>query len=312
MKVLIFGAGALGSLIGAFLTLAKTDVTLLGRGPHIETVNKRGLIVDLPNTPTLNIDIRTVSCVEELKETFDLILLTVKAYDTENAAKQIKHLLNDDETLVLSLQNGIEPFEILADYLSPNNVLIGTTMISSSMINPGCVRSSFVGETILGEFTNKITPRIIEVAEIFKSAKLPTRITTNSMRELWIKLLVNSTANPLSYLLGTEPNNFGNFEEVRVICDKIINEGLTVAERKGIKVSKETIQRKVERVFRVNIRPSMLQDLFRNKRPEVEYINGYIVKQGRKNKIDTPYNDMIVKLVMSQYYLKNVKNNLTL
>ena len=114
MNIVVMGAGAIGSLFGAFLS-KKNDVVLVGRSSHVNAINKKGL--KIKGKTQLNVKIRAVDSVDKIPFSPDLIIITVKSYNTETAIKEIKSNIGDN-TIVLSLQNGLDNIEKLKNTLA--------------------------------------------------------------------------------------------------------------------------------------------------------------------------------------------------
>ena len=138
MKVLVYGAGAVGSLLGAALARAGARVTLLGRAPHGQAAAREGLRVDGPAGTGLRVSLRAVSRVQELDAPFDVLLVTVKGYDTHRAAPELPSLLAPDGRAVC-FQNGVGHEEILARYVGGHHVVAAALTTSVSLPASGHV-----------------------------------------------------------------------------------------------------------------------------------------------------------------------------
>lgn len=295
MEILVFGAGAIGSLFGGLLS-QKYDVTLLSRKLHADAVERNGLRIrgktNLIVYPKARVNIN---------HSYDLILLTVKSYDTEEAAKQIKRNISED-TIVLSLQNGLGNESLLAKYIGKRHLLKGLTSHGVIYLKPGVIYHSGIGETVIGELDGKITERVVRIAEIFDSVGIKTTATKNIEAETWVKVIINACINPLTAVTNLRNSAILKIPELRNLSRAICREAVEVANRAAdAKLSYERMIREVENVARLTAenKSSMLQDIENKRRTEIDFINGKIVELGRKYQIDTPVNSALVALVKS-------------
>lgn len=295
MEILVFGAGAIGSLFGGLLS-QKYDVTLLSRKLYADAVERNGLRIrgktNLIVYPKARVNIN---------HSYDLILLTVKSYATEEAAKQIKKSISEN-TIVLSLQNGLGNESLLAKYIGKRHLLKGLTSHGVIYLKPGVIYHSGIGETVIGELDGKITERVVRIAEIFDSVGIKTTAAKNIEAEMWVKVIINACINPLTAVTNLRNSAILKIPELRNLSRAICREAVEVANRStNVKLLYKCTIRKVENVARLTAenKSSMLQDIENKRRTEIDFINGKIVELGRKYQIDTPVNSALVALVKS-------------
>lgn len=306
MKILVFGAGAIGMAFGGFLS-RRHQVTLLGRAAHLRAIQEKGLRVDgIWGRHTFR-NLRTAETLTELKENstdFDLILICVKSYDTARAARELRKILKGREWIV-SLQNGLGNIEILHRYLPPGQVLAARVIFGVEVRGPGRIRVTVIAKpTAVGETAKrKRTYRTRKIARIFHESGLPAAATSRVESLLWAKVIYNSALNPLASLLGCRYGNLGRREWTRCIMDAVISEIYAVARRKGVTLE-PAAEDKYRRLFYGRLlpstyyhHPSMLQDLRAGKRTEIDALNGAIVKIARSLKVKVPVNRFLVKAI---------------
>ncbi len=295
------GAGALGSAVGGFLARAGYDVTLVGRENHMTAIQEKGLKISGIWGDHLIKKIRAETDTSKLPVQ-DLILLTTKSTDTEAAAKQIKKLIGEG-TVIVSLQNGVGNEEILQKICGKDRVLGGMVIIGFELAEPGHARVTVYADKIrIGEMSHEMTGRAEKIAELFNKADLPTEAVDNIKQFLWGKLLYNSCLNPLGAILDV---NYGRLREkhTRLIIREIIEETFKVTEKEGIKMlwkspgEYEKFLRDKQLPPTADHRPSMLHDLERGRKTEIDFLNGRIVELGLKHKIQTPVNAMLCNLI---------------
>lgn len=289
----MFGTGAIGSLLGAHLSRYH-DVTLVGRPPHITAIQKKGLTLTGKTAHTVTIRALTTPLVEPS----NLIILTVKAYDTKAAAQQIKKILTPSTT-VLTLQNGLGNIEILEEAIPRNQLLAGVLTHGALLSEPGTVIHTGKGTLILGELDGKHTARVRDIAAAFTISRLPATISRDITKDIWIKTIVNSSINPLTAFYAC-PNGYLHANPIlRRVVDQICAESTAIAKAAGIKVTKEAMIAATSRVIRDTAQnsSSMLQSLQRGKPTEIEALNDALVRIGNRNHADTSLNRLLTQLI---------------
>jgi 2-dehydropantoate 2-reductase len=283
MDVVVFGAGSLGSLVGGLLARAGRDVTLVGRDPHVAAIRGSGLRVRGEYEFSVHPTART-----DVPEHADLAVVTVKAFDTETAARA---LVGVPDT-VLSLGNGMGNEATLAAHLDCP-VLAGTCTYGALRPEPGVVRCTGVGEVVLGPREGGESAATDRVGEAFADAMVTT-IADDMPRRLWEKLAVNAGINAPTALARIENGALlerpGN-EVARAAAREVA----AVARSEGVDLSDETAVAAVERVAEATAanHSSMLQDVEGGRRTEVDAISGYVAECGP----ETPVNATLASLL---------------
>jgi 2-dehydropantoate 2-reductase len=225
----------------------------------------------------------------------DLVILTVKAYGTINAAKKIR---NACSAPILSLQNGIKNEEIIEKIVGEKRTIGGITTHGVRYISPGKIRHTGMGNTIIGEMDGSVSKRIKKFASAFSECGIETTISSNIRKEIWRKAIVNASINPLTAILRCRNGYLLDNKHAKKLMECICREAVMVSKSAGMDPGDEIIK-KVEEVAcltRENY-SSMLQSIIRNKKTEIDHINGEIVKIGRKNGIETPINSTLVAII---------------
>lgn len=285
-KILILGAGAIGSIYGALLS-RKNDVTMIGDKAHVKAINSNGLLItgDLNETFHLKADTRIGDIPEKT-----LIILTSKAYDLERAVGGISELLKKD-TVVLVLQNGLGNEEIVGHIVGDRaQVLRGITRMAAEFFKPGEVKF-WNGETIIQNDENGA-----EIARILNSCGLRAKLSENVEREVWTKLVVNCVVNPLTALFHVR-NSAIWVDSLKAVRHGIVNECIAVAEAEGIALPANLAKRIDRRVGTYTNFSSMYQDIVKGKKTEIDFLNGKIVDLGRKHSIPAPINATLTSLI---------------
>ncbi len=297
MNIMIMGAGALGSLFGGLLS-QHHQVTLVGRGRHIETMRDNGLKIEgatlLHAWPKCIMDIETI----EKTSLPDIVILAVKAYDTEEAIKQCLPVIGPD-TRIMTFQNGLGNVETIQDHVPDTHIIGGITSHGATRLDPGMIRHGGIGDTVIGHLSCDDHENIQKVADIFTASGIITSISENIGKEIWSKTIVNSAINPITALLG-EPN--GAILEDPGLVDlvkKIVSEGVSVANSIGMELIRDrTIDMTLDIARRTaKNRSSMLQDVEATRRTEIDHINGVIVRMGQEKGIEAKFNNALLDAV---------------
>ena len=335
-KLAVLGAGAIGSNIGAYLTRAGWDITLIDPWPaHVEAMRHPGLKVTAQDEEfTVKVKAIHLGDVATLREQFDAVFLSVKSYDSVWATKFIEPYLKP-AGILLPAQNSINE-DWVAPVIGYTRVIGCVVTLGAALYEPGHVtrtsspsRSAFA----LGELNGMITSRLQELVKVLAPVG-PTRATANLWGERWAKLIVNCMANALAGITGMNNEDLRASAEVFSIAVKVAGEALTVAAALGVQVEPvgglpareyldaargvglEDLRRKrVEAGRSVGAgRPSLLQDMLKGRRTEVDYLNGYVVRKGREVGVPTPMYQAIVEVTkrMEAGELKPDRANLQL
>ncbi|MFS0575166.1 ketopantoate reductase family protein [Sporosarcina sp. 179-K 3D1 HS] len=310
MKICIVGAGALGSTIGGVLAENGSEVYLINRREEfVEAINKKGLILRSGTTDrVVAVNART-SCAGIGH--VDLVIILVKSFHTKQAIENAKEIIGEN-TMVLSLQNGLGNEEVIAEVVGKERVLAGKTYVGGVVLGPGHVLAT-TGEkqTHIGELDGRITERVKRVAKVFNHAGLMTNVTSNIIGIIWDKLLINAATGPLSGITRLPYGGLYQVPEIKEIAVAAVLEGISVAKAHEVKLDTEdpeTIWRKAAEGLPDEFKTSLLQSIEKGSETEIDYINGAIVRWGEKRNILTPVNKTLVANIKGiEYGLKYIK-----
>jgi 2-dehydropantoate 2-reductase len=284
-KIIILGAGAIGSIYGALLS-KKNDVTLVGNKAHVDAVNSKGLSIsgDINETFRLKADTEIRRIPENT-----LIILTTKAYDSAKAIEETKKLLRKD-TVVLVLQNGLGNEEVVKRVAGDKaKILRGVTAMAAEFFEPGKI-GFWSGETIIEQ--NEVSE---EICETLNKCMLKTRLFNDINMEVWNKLVVNCVVNPLSALFHVRNCELGS-DSLKTVRHGIVRECVEVGKAEGIIFPKDLEKKVDEKISSYTNFSSMYQDIMKGKKTEIDFLNGKVVELGRKHNIPTPVNETLVSL----------------
>jgi 2-dehydropantoate 2-reductase len=297
MKIIIVGPGAMGLLFAAFLSKSKEEIWLLDKNKERALkLNQNGISVE-GISGKWNAKVKTTNETKEIGIA-DLVIIATKSYDTKSAITQAKPIISE-KTAVLTLQNGIGNLEIIGEVVGPDNVIGGTTNLGATLIDDTHVRHAGNGETVIGKIDGSTPVIMRDIRELFNKVKLETKISRDIKGILWSKLIINVGINALTALTRLHNGRLTEFEGTRRILRDAVTEAVKIAKRKRIKLIYDDPLAKVETVCEAtsgNV-SSMLQDVLRKKRTEIDFINGVVVRLGQELGIPVPVNQLLVDLV---------------
>ncbi|HNR43927.1 MAG TPA: 2-dehydropantoate 2-reductase [Methanofastidiosum sp.] len=292
MRIAFIGSGAIGSLFGGLLKKSGADVLLIGRQNHVEAIKKNGLFIS--GIDEFNVRINASSNPLDARGS-DILVITTKAYDTRKALEDIIPILNDN-TKVMSLQNGAGNIEEISKLVDKQNIIGAVTSMGAFLENPGRVQFRGKGTTLIGAISEE-NKNAKEIVRIFDSAGIKAELTNDIKGEIWSKVIINSAINNLASILDGE-NGILLDENLIEIVKEITTEGKTILQKEGIDISDDIFEKTVDVIKNTskNIN-STLSDLRKGKRTEIDYISGKIIELGDKLNMPSPYNKALFTMI---------------
>jgi 2-dehydropantoate 2-reductase len=299
MKIGIAGTGAVGGFFGGLLKYYGNEVVFFARGDNLKALQENGLRIE-SEKGEITVDGIFSNSYQSFSEV-DLLLFCVKSTATIEVATNILPYLKKD-CLVLTLQNGVDNEELLADIFGVNRVLSAATYIQAMVKEPGVVKQIGVPpRLVLGALDESLVEKATCVSELFNKANIETYPTSNILIIKWKKLLWNVTFNPLTALIESSTGTILDDAGLNATAIRICKEAISVARKLGFEIEEnfhETIIKQGQ--LARNHQTSMLQDKLNGKAMELESICGYIVKAGKKVNVDTPALETIYHLLSYQ------------
>lgn len=305
-NILIVGTGALGTLFAVRLSQAGYNVTMLGTWREgIASLQKDGARLVDSNRNETRFKVHATDDPRKCAGAKHALVL-VKAWQTERAARQLSECLADDG-LAVTLQNGIGNYETLAqilnqqtsevssDFRSLNSrVALGSTTTGATLIAPGVARAG--GEGIVSIQRH---PAIPAIEAALTSAKFNVHLVEDAQSLVWGKLVINAAINPLTALLRVPNGELLNRPSAREMMAALAREVAEVARAENIKLPFDDPAAMAEEVARKTAanQSSMLQDVLRNAKTEIDAICGAVTRTGEKHGIETPANLACWKLI---------------
>ncbi len=308
MRILVMGAGAIGSVVGGFMAQAGHETTLVGRDPHMQAIQHQGLRISGIWGAHHVTALRVRTDVEGLfAGDFDLICITVKSYDTATAVEKIRRLV-DADTLVCAYQNGLGNAETIAAAIGWDHTVGVRAIYGARITAPGAVEVTVIAHpTALGVYDPAApVDRVQAIAAAMDEAGLPTRYTGEIGALLWGKVAYNCALNPLSALLDAPYGVLLEMGETRAIMREVVDELYAVGNAMAVPLDPPAPGDYVRLLFDELIPPtaahyaSMREDFRRGRRTEIEALNGAIVRYGGEYGVSCPTNLLLTRLVRAR------------
>jgi 2-dehydropantoate 2-reductase len=299
MKLLVMGAGAVGGFYGAALAGRGHDVTFVARGAHLEALQARGLTIRSGGRSTVVHPVRAVADPAAAGRGFELVLFTVKGYDTVAAARPLQPVV-DRHTTVLTLQNGVESEERLAPALGSDRVLLGATTISTTVSEPGVIdQANPLRRIELGEPSGAATPRVEAVASVLRDAGVDVRVSTDVRRVVWEKFVRLAPGATLTSACQATIGEARSAPESAALYRALIAETVAVGRAAGAALPDDAVEAAVAfiQTLPAGMKTSMQLDFERGRRVELEDITGAVVRLGRRLGVATPVYDVVYPIL---------------
>ena len=299
MKIAVLGAGAMGCLYGGMLAEAGHQVVFVDiRRKQVEALNRIGLEIETANRTRRITNIRAVSDPAEAGRV-ELVLVFVKAVHTELAMQNARGLIGEN-TVILTLQNGLGNIEKLNAVAGQARVVAGTSGHGSTSLQAGRIRHAGIGNTVIGEQNGAHSERIKTLAALFNHAGITTEISENITGLIWTKLIVNVGINALTALSGLRNGQLLDYPESQALMQSAIEEACNVAQAKGFRFEVEDLAEYTRNIAlkTAQNRSSMLQDVLAKRRTEISVINGAVAEQGESLGIAVPVNRILTDLLL--------------
>ncbi len=289
MKFAIMGTGGIGGYYGGLLSRSGQDVTFIARGTHLQTIREKGLIVKsvhgdftvFPASATHNPSKAGIA---------DVILFTTKTYQTDEAALLIKPLIGPN-TVVVSLQNGIDSADRIGAVVGLQHMLGGTTWCSVALEAPGVIgQYSQFRRIALGEFNGQTTSRLQFVCDAFNAAGFTVELCDDILKVLWTKFVFIAPVMLIGSLTRMTFGDYRNVPEARAVLLEAINEVSALAKASGVKLDADVAAQTLAFIDsgEPGIKPSMQRDVESGKPSELESMIGAVVRLGIKHNVPTP------------------------
>ena len=302
MRIMVMGSGGLGGYFGGLLARRGADVTFIARGANLHALQERGLTVHSVNGD-FALPVQTCADPAGLPPA-DCILFAVKTYDAAAAAALLQPVVAA-RTILLTLQNGVDMATDLQATFGRGTVLAGVTRIGSTLSAPGVIEQPTTDRMIeFGSLTGQDHDQVNHVRTLLEGAGIPTMVSPNIQRSLWEKLVFIAPFSGLSTLTCLTPAQLLAHESTRELYRSVLQETAAVAQA-AAGVAPDIVDRTMHYLATAGDPgdSSMAVDFQRQRRIEVEAINGAVVRHAQRLQVPTPLHQMLYHaLVVMDHY----------
>lgn len=294
-NILVVGAGAVGGFYGARLAKHHPNVSFLLRPRTCAAVRTNGLTLR-STTGTFTVRPAVASDPRELP-TPDLIILSVKAYDLDEALAQIAPVMTD-RTVLLTLQNGVDTEDRIVARFHRDCVVGGVAFIYSKLVEPGVIDHYKRGSVAVGEMMGHKSERVAAISKLFTDAGIQCSISEDIRRSKWEKMCWNCVFNPITLLINDQVSKALDHPEMSHVIQQVVDEVAAVSAALKVPLAPDMAEKtvKVTQAIR-DIHTSMYDDWKAGRPTEIDALNGYIVQKGRELGIPTPVNEALTAMV---------------
>lgn len=300
MHIAIMGTGGVGGYFGGRLAAAGEDVSFIARGAHLEALTTTGLRL---NSPKGDLHLPTVRASDDPSTlgTADVVLFTVKMYDVATAAEFIRPLVGKD-TVVITLQNGVEAGDLVSAAIGREHVAGGVAYVAAVITEPGVIKHTALDRLIFGELDGRVSDRLSRFKRACDLAGFESTLSVQIEVDLWSKFsrlsvfsgMTAVTRSPVGVLRG-DPQLLAM---LRAACEETI----AVGRARQVPIPATLMDEILHMLHNLPLeaKSSMLEDLERGKRLELPWLSGAVVRLGEESGVPTPIHRFIATVLRPQ------------
>lgn len=293
MKIAIFGSGGVGGYFGGRLAAAGEDVTFLARGAHLAALQTQGLRI---TSPLGDVHLPKVQAADRPQAIgpVDVVLFTVKLYDVDASAATLAPLIGPD-TVVITLQNGVDAMDMVAKHVGAQHVAGGAAYIVAVIDQPGHIRHTTAQQLVFGERDGRRSDRLVAFEQAGLKAGFQAQASTDVESALWVKFIRLATWSGMTAATRSPLGVLRENPELLDMMVAAIKEVIAVAQAKGVALPSDIMESTMALMmgFPHGSKSSQLEDLERGRRLELPWLSGAVVRLGREAGVPTPIHQFI-------------------
>ena len=294
MKIAVMGTGGMGGYYGGLLGSVGADVSFIARGEHLKAMKQNGLLLKGDGEEIYLDPIMATDQPSEIGKA-DVVLFCVKLYDTETAAEVLKPLLGDN-TMVISVLNGVDGPQRLERIVGPGRVIGGAAYASAYIEAPGIIKYKSTGGRLkIGELSGEISRRVDAFRTMCEPASFECEVTENIVGALWDKYILLATNAGLSCLCRSPVGKIYNDADLLEVAINLMEEVQALALKQNIAIDPNVIEQSVKwsKSLPPDLFASMYHDMAAGKRMELEGMSGFVKRLGKELGVSTPYHSLL-------------------
>jgi len=298
MKIYIIGTGGVGGYFGGKLARAGNDVTFVSRGNFYNAMKKNGLTVNTVDGSFQVNPVQVIDAIDKITNP-DLIIITIKTYDTEEVAKQLKNAITD-KTVVLTFQNGIDNDRKIEKIISKGNIYPGVAYVISSKGDDGVInQTGGLKRLVFGDRTGQNNSQLKEIYELFKNSDIDTILSEDIEADLWKKFIFINAFSGFTAMCRANIGEIRNDDCVYNLYKLCVKETIAVAEKLNVNLPNTIFDDVVKITDNTapDSKSSLLLDIENSRKNEIETLNGTLVRLAKDLKLDVPINETIYSAI---------------
>jgi 2-dehydropantoate 2-reductase len=297
MRVLVYGAGAVGGFFGGLLANAGVDVHFVARGVQLGAMRTLGLTIDSQTLGKIVVPRLSVFASARDAGIADLILVCVKTHQLPEVFDDLAAAVAE-RTIIVPLQNGVEADEQLRVRFPHSTVLAAVVYVGATVQEPAVISHVAAGKIGIGAIRQEDAAALPAVEDVLSKTGQPIHISDDIQRERWHKLIWNAAFNPVSAITGRGPVDLVRQEPTRTLILRIMGEVLAVGQACGVNLRPGDIDEQIGWTERsVGLKTSTMVDRERGRTMEIEGLIGVVVRKGREAGVPTPCSEVIYTLL---------------
>jgi 2-dehydropantoate 2-reductase len=297
MKIAVFGSGGVGGYFGGRLAAAGEDVTFLARGAHLTAMQSEGLRI---TSPQGDVHLSTVQATDRPQAIgpVDVVLFTVKLYDVNASASTLAPLIGPD-TVVITLQNGVDAMDMVAKHVGSDHVAGGAAYIVAVIEKPGHIRHTVAQQLVFGERDGRRSDRLVAFEQAGIRAGFQARASTDVTADLWVKFVRLATWSGMTTVTRSPMGIVRDTPATYELMIAAIEEVIAVGRARGVNLPADLMDSTVGMIksFPAASKSSMLEDFERGRRLELPWLSGAVVRIGREVGVPTPIHQFITAIL---------------
>ena len=297
MRIAIFGSGGVGGYFGARLAAGGEDVTFLARGAHLKAMQDEGLHIESPNG---NLHLPKVQATDRPQAVgpVDVVLFTVKLYDVDTSAATLRPLIGPN-TVVITLQNGVEAVDMVAKHVGEDHVAGGAAYVVVVIDKPGHLRHTTAQSLVFGERDGTRSDRLVAFEDACVRAGFKGKASTEVQTDLWVKFIRLSTWSGMTAVTRSPMGVVRDDPALFKMMMDAIDEAIAVGRARGITFPADILDTTLRMIkgFPPNSKSSMLEDLERGRPLELPWLSGAVVRLGEEAGVPAPTHRFITTVL---------------
>ncbi len=298
MRIVMFGAGGVGGYFGGRLAQAGCDVSFVARGAHLEAIRRDGLRIVSPKGDAYVTGV-TASDDPAALGPADVVLFTVKLYDAERAAAQLAPLVGPD-TMVVTLQNGVDAVDIVASHVGRQHTAGGVAYVAAVIDPPGTIKHTALDALIVGELDGAMSPRLMALADAAARAGFGFTASPHILVDQWSKFARLSVFSAMTAITRSPLGVLRAQPELMAMLERATWETIAVGRAHGVELTGDVMDEVLAmmRGMPPTAQSSMLSDLERGRPLELPWLSGAVVRLGKAKGVATPTHEFVATVLL--------------